>query len=178
MDDLLVSQKNFKKLDPIMDRILSICRKKNMNLNPSKYKIGHKVEFGGTLIKYSESNKRIQISPSEEKVEELLGKDPPKTKKELQSILGSLNQLTAWIPQIKCRIPLMRKLSGANNKFEESKQLTDEFNTMKHHLKKAMVLSPLEVGREIHLHTDASSQGLGFILSQPHKDEEKRNSDH
>ena len=72
----------------------------------------------------------------------------------------------------------MRKLSGANNIFQESKQLTDEFNSMKHHLKKTIVLSPLKVGREIHLHTDASSQGLGFILSQPHKDEEKRNSDH
>ena len=175
---MLISEKNFKKLDSIIDRILSICWKKNMKLNPSKFKIGHKVEFGGTLIKYSKSNKRIQITPSEEKVKELLGKDPPKTKKELQSILGSLNQLTAWIPQIKCRIPLMRKLSGANNKFEESKQLTDEFNSMKHHLKKTIVLWPLEVGREIYLHTDASSQGLGFILSQPHKDEENRNSDH
>ena len=149
-----------------------------MKLNPSKFKIRHKAQFGGTLIKYSKSNKRIQIFPSEEKGEELLGKDPPKTKKELQSILGSLNQLTAWIPQIKCRIPLMRKLSGANNKFEESKQLTDEFNTMKRHLKKTIVLSPLEVGREIHIHTDASSKGLVFILSQPDKDEEKGNTGH
>ena len=72
----------------------------------------------------------------------------------------------------------MRKLSGANNIFQESKQLTDEFNMMKRHLKKTIVLSPLEVGREIHLHTNASSQGLGFILSQPHKNEENRNSDH
>ena len=50
---------------------------------------------------------------------------------------------------------------------------------MKHHLKKTIVLSPLEVGKDIHIHTDASSQGLGFILSQPHKDEEKKgNTDH
>ena len=149
-----------------------------MNLNPTKFKGGHEVEFGGTLVKYSPSNKRIQISPSEERVEELLGKEPPKTKKELQSILGSLNQLAAWIPQIKCKIPLMRKVCGANNKFETSKQLEDEFNTMKRHLKKTIVLLPLEVGKDIHIHTDASSQGLGFILSQPHKDEGKENTDH
>ena len=71
-------------------------------------------------------------------MEEQLGKEPPKTKKELQSILGSLNQLTAWIPQVKCKIPLMRKLSGANNKFETSKQLEDEFNTMKRHMKRQL----------------------------------------
>ena len=138
MDDLLLSEENFKKLDPIIDRILSICRKKNMKLNPTKFKVGHEVVFRGTLVKYSPSNKRIQIDPSEEKVEELLGKEPPKTKKELQSSLGSLNQPTAWIPQVKCRIPLMRILSGANNKFETSKQLEDEFNTMKRNLKRQL----------------------------------------
>ena len=168
MDDILLSQENYKKLDPVIDRILSICRKRNIKLNPDKFKVRKEVEFGDTTVKYSPSNKRIQISPSEEKVEELLGKEPPKTKKELQSILGSLNQLAQWIPQVKCKIPLMRKLCGANNKFETSPQLEEEFATMKRHLKKTVVLSPLEVGKEIHIHTDASSQGLGFILSQPH----------
>ena len=106
-----------------------------------------------------------------------MGKEAPKTKKDLQSILGSLNQLSAWMPQIKCHIPLMRKLSGANNIFKESDQLTEEFNLMKRHLKKTIILSPLEVGRELHLHTDASNNGLGFILSQPYKDEKNKSSD-
>ena len=48
---------------------------------------------------------------------------------------------------------------------------------MKRHLKKTIILSPLEVGRELHLHTDASNNGLGFILSQPHKDEKNKSSD-
>ena len=60
MDDLLLSEENFKKLDPVIDRILSICRKKNMKLNPTKFKVGQEVEFGGTNVKYSQSNKRIQ----------------------------------------------------------------------------------------------------------------------
>merc|ERR1711954_268550 len=50
---------------------------------------------------------------------------------------------------------------------------TEEFQLMKRHLKKTVFLSPLEVGRELHLHTDASNNGLGFILSKPHKDEKK-----
>ena len=123
----------------MIDRVLSICGKKNMKLNPEKFKVGKEVEFGGTNVKYSPSNQRIQISPSE-----LLGRDPPKTKKDLQSILGSLNQLSQWIPQIKCKIPLMRKLCGANNKFETSPKLEEEFATMKRHLKKTVVLSPLK----------------------------------
>ena len=101
MDDLLLSEKNYKLLDPLIDRILSICREKNLKLNPSKFKIGPQVELGGTVIKYSESNKRVQITHSEQKVKELMGKEAPKTKKDIQSILGSLNQLSTWLPQIK-----------------------------------------------------------------------------
>merc|ERR1712081_57444 len=99
----------------------------------------------------------------------------PRTKKQLQSVLGSLNQLSTWMPQIKTHIPLMRKLSGGNNQFKESEQLSDEFELMKNQLKKTVILSPLEVGRELHLHTDTSNNGLGYILSQPHKDEKKEN---
>ena len=170
MDDVLLGQKNYKLLEPLINKVLSICRKKNLKLNPNKFKIGPEVGFGGTNIRYSEANRRVQITPSEKKVEELIGRDPPKTKKELQSILGSLNQLSAWIPQIKCHISLMRKLSGGNNTFTQSEQLIEEFHLMKRYLKKTVILSPLEVGREIHLHTDASNNGLGYILSQPHKD--------
>ena len=64
-------------------------------------------------------------------------------------------------------------MSGGNNVFKESDQLTDEFQLMKKQLSKTVILSPLEVGRELHLHTDASNNGLGFILSQPHKEEKK-----
>ena len=173
MDDILLSEKNYKLLEPLIDRILRICREKNLKLNPSKFKIGPEVEFGGTMIKFSQTNNRVQITPSEQKIEELMGKEAPKTKKQLQSILGSLNQLSTWLPQIKIHIPLMRKMSGGNNVFKESDQLTEEFQLMKRHLSKTVILSPLEVGRELHLHTDASNNGLGFILSQPHKDEKK-----
>ena len=103
MDDILLSEESYKKLDPVIDKVLSICRRRNMKLNPEKFRVEKSVEFGGTRVKYSPSNERVQISPSEAKIEELLGRDPPKTKKDLQSILGSLNQLSQWIPQVKCK---------------------------------------------------------------------------
>merc|ERR1712081_115577 len=64
MDDLLLSEKNYKLLDSLIDRIVSICCEKNLKLNPSKFKIGSEVEFGGTVIKYSQTNSRVQITPS------------------------------------------------------------------------------------------------------------------
>ena len=146
--NILLSGTSYKALDPVIHKVLSICRRKNMKLNPDKFKVGKSVEFGGTTVKYSPANERVQISPSEAKIEELLGCDPPKTKKDLQSILGSLNQLSQWIPQVKCKIPLMHKLCGANNQFHTSPQLEEEFSTMKKYIKRTVVLSPLEVEKE------------------------------
>ena len=74
-----------------------------MKLNPKKFKVGTSVEFGGTNVKYSPANDRVQITPAEDKVEELLGRNPPKSKKELQSVLGSLNQLSQWCPSVKVK---------------------------------------------------------------------------
>ena len=48
---------------------------------------------------------------------------------------------------------------------------------MKKYLKKTVVISPLEVEKEIHLHTDASNSGLGYILSQPHTETLKDKKD-
>ena len=62
-----------------------------------------------------------KISPSHQKIEELIGREPPKTKKDVQYILGSLNQLSALNPTVKIRIPAMRKICGLNNKFEWKK---------------------------------------------------------
>ena len=178
MDDMLLSERSFKKLDPVIDKVLSICRRKNMKLNPKKFKVGTSVEFRGTNVKYSPANDIVQITPSEDKVEELLGRNPPKSRKDLPSVLGSLNQLSQWCPSVKVKIPLKRKMCGNNNIFKTSPQLEEEFNTMKNYVKKTVTLSPLEMGKEIHLHTDASNLGLGYILSQPHKNSEDDNQDH
>ena len=50
MGDILLSEESYKKLDPVIDRILSICRRRNMKLNPDKFRVGKEVEFGGPTV--------------------------------------------------------------------------------------------------------------------------------
>ena len=135
MDDLISSGLDYKKLYPLLDKIFSICERRNIKLNPDKFHIGRRVEFGGSIIEYVPSENRIEISPSEAKVDELIGKDSPSTKKQLQSIIGSLNQLSQWVPRIKCHIPGMRKMTGLNTKVQWNPELEEEFRTMKGFLK-------------------------------------------
>ena len=82
MNDILLAKRNYKLLEPVIDKLLMICRKKNLKLNPTKFKIGNEVDFGGTRLRFSKANNRVQITPSQQKIEELMGKEPPKTKKQ------------------------------------------------------------------------------------------------
>ena len=150
----------------------------NIKLNPEKFHIGTRVEFGGSVIEYVPEEDRIEISPSEEKVEELIGKEAPTTKKQLQSILGSLNQLAQCIPKVKCHIPGMRKMTGINNKFIWNDELEEEFSIMKQFLKKHVKLCPYDVKKETHIHCDASNIGIGYLLSQPTDKNHNPNDDH
>ena len=82
------------------------------------------------------------------------------------------------VSQRQSEVPLMRKMCGNNNHFQTSPQLEEELNTMKTYIKKTVTLSPSEMGKELHLHRDASNNGLGYILSQPHNNSEDDNKDH
>ena len=70
-----------------------------------KFVIGRRFEFLGYSIENIPESKRIEISLSKSTIYELLGRESPKNEKDLQSILGILNQLAQWVPIIKGRSP-------------------------------------------------------------------------
>ena len=96
----------------------------------------------GDAWQYNKADKKIEISPTEDKVEELLGRDPPTSKKDLQSVMGSLNQLAQWILSVKCYVPQMRKMTGLNNRFMWNEEINEEFVKMKQFVKDTIKLSP------------------------------------
>ena len=50
IDDVLVSASNMGMLEQRMEKMLQVCLKKNMKLNPDKAQLGHRVDFGGVTI--------------------------------------------------------------------------------------------------------------------------------
>ena len=68
-----------------------------MKIKLSKLEISQKVAFGGCQVQASSKNDSIAISPEDNKIEELLATPHPKTRKQAQSLVGSLSQLAAWL---------------------------------------------------------------------------------
>ena len=105
LDDLLVSGRDIKEIEPLIRKILKIFRKKNMKIKLSKFEISQKVTFGRCNVQASSKKDSVTISPEDNKIEELLAAPHPKTRKLAQSLVGSLNQLAAWCPGLKRKMP-------------------------------------------------------------------------
>ena len=115
------------------------------------------------------------ITPENAKLDALLAMERPKNKRDCQVIVGMLNQLSNWIPNLSFKAKGLRMLTG-NKKFIWTSDMEKEWLEMKEAIKTTVALSPLDPSLPIHLHTDAAKRtGMGFVLSQPRRDGRGRN---
>ena len=112
IDDILTSGANIKEIELLIRLIMDIFRHKGMKIKKSKFNIIQKVSFGGCTIQASKKKNIVTISPEEDKIDELLGAVHAETRCQAQSLVGSLNQLAAWCPGLKKKMPRLRALTG------------------------------------------------------------------
>ena len=102
-------------------KLLLICRQKNIKLNPEKFSIGHEVTFGGVELKglkeKGDTSRRGYITPAARWLEEFLSIETPSTKKEVMRVIGLVNQLTRWCPELALSTIHLRKLSSIHARF-------------------------------------------------------------
>ena len=91
--------------------VLDVCRRSNAKLSPKKFKLGREVVFGGHRISYDVVNDLVLIQPSVEKVEAIQNLQTPKSKQEVQSLVGFLSQLSSFVPEVKTVIPNIKRLT-------------------------------------------------------------------
>ena len=148
-----------------------------MKLKPQKFECGTRVTYGGCVLSIvgASGGRQVLITPETAKLDALVNMERPKTKREAQVIVGMMNQLSGWIPNLSFRAKGLRQLTG-NKKFLWTGDLEEEWLEMKKDIRNSIALSPLDPTLPIHLHTDAAKKcGMGFVLSQPSRDGKGRN---
>ena len=94
--------------------LLSLCRKKNIKLNGSKFAVGHQVKFGGVdlqgIQKPGDPSRKVYMAPAAKRLEEFLDINQPKNKKDVMRILGLACQLKRWVPEMAYTTLYLRKL--------------------------------------------------------------------
>ena len=143
----------------------------NTKLSPRKFTLSNKVEFGGFRISHDLENDLVLVQPSEEKVQALQSIQAPKSKQEVQSLVGFLSQLSNFVPECKTVIPNIKRLTSKYNTFKWSSVEEEEFQEVKKRLQSIVPVSPIDVSKPLMVYCDASNSGIGWILTQ------KKNND-
>ncbi|XP_024164021.1 uncharacterized protein LOC112171000 [Rosa chinensis] len=132
-------------------------------MNPAKCVFGVQV---GDFLGFIVHQRGIEVP--EDKASAVIKASPPRTKKELQRLLGKINFLRHFISNYAGKIqpfsPLL-KLQGQNEFVWES-QHQEAFNRIKAYLASPPVLVPSTAGFPLKLYISAAEASIGSLLAQ------------
>ena len=93
----------------------------------------------------------------------------PKDKQEIQSLLGTVNFKSTFIPNLTKKTHLMRSLLKRDVHFLWTSDMQKELDTIKNEIVNAVQLTHYDPNKSVVLETDASLKGLVAVLIQDGK---------
>ena len=117
-----------------------------------------------TFAGFQLSSSGYKIDPA---ITEAITKYPmPANRSDLRSFIGLVNQLSTCTNTLATLLTSFRPLLSTKNEFLWSNHHQEAFATIKKSLTTSPVLSFFDMTKPTRLSTDASRQGLGFVLQQ------------
>ena len=163
-DDILVYGSSIEEHDQNLRNMLQMCRTKGIKLNGDKSVIrATELQFYGNLI----TSKGLQPDPL--KVAAIADMEPPNSKKELETVLGMINYLSKFLPNLAEVTHPLRSLLKEKTEFTWDSNMDKVFRQVKSLLTEAPVLAYYDVSKDIEIQADASQFGLGAVLLQDGK---------
>ena len=139
-----------------------------MHLDISKFFTGRPCNIlsGFRVVLDPSGTEPSQIGPDPDRVKQLSEIEPPTTVKGVRSVLGFVAYLGKFCPDYAMTTHKLRSLTNKNMKFIWTESHQKEFDYVIQNLSKLEYLRPYQKGNKLLAMTDASLNGLGFILYQ------------
>ena len=161
LDDIVVFGKSFQDELERLREVLKRMRGAGLKLSPQKcHLFRREVRFLGHVV----SNKGVSTDPS--KTEAVDTWPVPRNKKELRSFLGLCTFYRKFVKDFATIAAPLHWLTKDNVEFSWDEKCTAAFKHLKHVLTHSPVLAYPNPDAEFILDTDASSCGIGAVLSQ------------
>ena len=161
VEDILIAtttvEQHLEKLDMVFKRIAEAglkCKPSKCNLMQTK------ATFLGRIIGEGE------VKPNPEMYETLKKWEEPKTKKQLQSLLGFVNYYREFIKDLSEKVHVLKELTNPNREFTWEEEHAKCFEVVRDSLIEAPLLHQPEEEGEYVLDIDASEVAIAGILSQ------------
>ena len=165
IDDVVIYDSDATQHTDHVRQFLQWCTERQITLNTDKWEFAQpQVTFAGFIV--SEQGYRVDRS-----ITDAISSFPtPANRTDLRAFFGLANQLSASMAMIANLLAPMRPLLSTKNEFAWSPGLDHAFTTAKQALTSAPTVSFFDLEKPTHLCTDASRQGLGFVLQQKNGD--------
>ena len=161
VDDFVIYDSNAGEHKHHVKQFLQRCADFNISLNIEKCQFfQQQVTFAGFQL----SAEGYQVDPS---ITTAITNYPtPTNRSELRSLLGLVNQLSSSTNTLATLLDPIRPLLSTKNEFLWSTPQDEALNQVKKSLTTPPQLSFFDINKPTRLCTDASRQGLGFVLQQ------------
>lgn len=163
-DDVKIQGSTEERHDIHLLETVEKARKEGLKFHPDKCCIKkQEVEYFGRIVTPN------GVGPCPKKVDAIASLAAPADKTELQSLLGSINFMAVFIPNLAKKTQLMRGLLKHNAHFIWTSDMQKELDLVKAAITNAVQLVHYDPQKPVVIETDASLKGLGAVLIQDSK---------
>jgi transposase InsO family protein len=160
LDDILVGGSSKEECEENLRAVIERLRKFNVQINRKKCQL-----FKSKVLYLGHQISKEQIEPNSEKVEAILRAPVPKDLAQLQSFLGLVNYYHNFLPNVSSILSPLYGLLGKDVDFIWTDSCQKSFDKCKQLLLGDNILYPYDPELPIIVSCDASSYGVGAVLS-------------
>ena len=161
LDDIVIVSRTFKEHLTLLADVFRRLREARLRLNPEKcYFCVNRLKYLGHVI----DREGIRTDP--DKVSAVEGWPEPQTVKQIRQFLGMASWYRRFIENFSTIAEPLTRLTKKNARWKWGTEEYDAFNRLKNALVSAPVLACPDFSRRFFLQTDASTSGLGAVLTQ------------
>ncbi|KAJ8364291.1 hypothetical protein SKAU_G00131220 [Synaphobranchus kaupii] len=144
-----------------LTKVLERIQKNGLKFNKSK------CQFGAQEIVFLGDKLSAQgVQPDQEKINAILDMPRPTDKTGVLRIMGMVNFIGKFIPNLSVKTSCMRELLHKDSEFKWTAKHEHELQELKRALTTAPVLTFFDPTKRIKVSTDASKNGIGGVLLQ------------
>ncbi|XP_070036982.1 uncharacterized protein [Nicotiana tomentosiformis] len=161
VDDVIIKSRTQEDHVRDLRKFFERLRMYDLKLNAAKCAFGVP---SGKLMGFIVSWRGIELDPT--KIKSIRDLPPPKTKKGVMSLLGSLNYISRFIAQLTTTCEPIFKLLNKDAAIKWTDECREAFDKIKEYLSNPPVLVPPEPGRPLFLYLTVLENSFGCVLEQ------------
>lgn len=164
VDDIIICSSDFQTHLLLLKRVFEKLKEANLSINFEKSKFFRSsIKYLGYVVD------EFGLRTDPEKVSAILNFPTPTSSREVKMFLGTCSWYRRFIRNFSTIAAPLNKLTSSGKNappFSWSEEAEESFNTLKNALVTAPVLAVPDFDKPFTVHCDASSYGLGGMLSQ------------